>query len=204
MTLPQDGTPLRNSVIKYFTRYKDDILQHAKSTGYEDLTVFDLISFMGKKGGKKGYENGIGLMSAEERTESNIKGYENGIGLMSAEERTARNIKGYQNGIKLKPGRKSSITWTVDLDTAIIRMVGDGFSYKEIALELGIGKWNFVYNRWKDHLAKSSGIIYQPVKAGKKSRINWTADLDEAIVRMRKNSVTCAKIASELGHGLNT
>ena len=39
--------------------------------------------------GKKGYENGIGAMSAEERTAAGKKGYENGIGVMSAEERTS-------------------------------------------------------------------------------------------------------------------
>jgi hypothetical protein len=33
---------------------------------------------------KKGYENGIGVMSAEARTAASEKGYENGLGSMSA------------------------------------------------------------------------------------------------------------------------
>jgi hypothetical protein len=35
--------------------------------------------------GKKGFENGIGVMLAEERMVVSEKGYENGIGVMSAE-----------------------------------------------------------------------------------------------------------------------
>ena len=58
MTLPQDGTPLHISMIEYFTRFRDD----AKLTCFEELPVFHLLSFMGKKG----YKNGIGAMSAEE------------------------------------------------------------------------------------------------------------------------------------------
>jgi hypothetical protein len=65
--------------------------------------------------GKKGYENGIGAMSAEEKMAASEKGYENGLGAMSAEERMvaygnelgsmsakARMVaseKGYKNGI---------------------------------------------------------------------------------------------------------
>jgi hypothetical protein len=63
MTLSQDGTPLHISMIEYFTRFRDDILQRAKLTCFEELTVFHLLSYMGKKG----YENGIGAMSAEAR-----------------------------------------------------------------------------------------------------------------------------------------
>ena len=93
MTLPQDGTPLHISMIEYFTRFRDDILQRAKLTCFEELTVFHLLSFMGKKG----YENGIGAMSVEERTAAGKKGYENGIGAMSAEARTAAGQKGSSN-----------------------------------------------------------------------------------------------------------
>jgi len=60
MTLPQDSTPLHISMIEYFTRFRDDILQHAKQTCFDELTVFHLLSYMGKKG----YDNGIGMMSA--------------------------------------------------------------------------------------------------------------------------------------------
>jgi len=63
MTLPQDGTLLHISMIEYFTRFRDGILQRAKLTCFEELTVFHLLSFKGKKG----YENGIGSMLAEER-----------------------------------------------------------------------------------------------------------------------------------------
>jgi hypothetical protein len=65
-------------MIEYFTRFRDDILQHAKQTSFEELTEFYLLSYMGKKG----YENGIGVMLAKERTAAGKKGYENGIGVM--------------------------------------------------------------------------------------------------------------------------
>jgi hypothetical protein len=113
-------------MIEYFTRFRDDILQHTKSTCYEDLTVFHLLSFMGNKG----YENGIGEMSAKERMAAGKKGYENGIGVMSAEERMATGKKGYENGIgvmsaeeRRKSGAQSRITWTVELDDANLRMI---------------------------------------------------------------------------------
>jgi len=89
---------------KYFTRFRDDILQRAKLTCFEELTVFHLLSFMGKKG----YENGIGAMSAEERTAAGEKGYENGLGAKSAEERTAAGQNEYENGI----GAMSAEAWT--------------------------------------------------------------------------------------------
>jgi hypothetical protein len=54
MTLPQDGTPLHISMIEYFTRLRDDIPQHAKLTCFEEMTVFHLLSFMGKKRNEKG------------------------------------------------------------------------------------------------------------------------------------------------------
>jgi hypothetical protein len=44
---------------------------------------------------KKGYDNGIGVMSAEER----MAAYENGIGAMLAEARMAASEKGYENGL---------------------------------------------------------------------------------------------------------
>ena len=95
MTLPQDGTLLHISMIKYFTRFRDDILQHAKQTCFNELTVFHLLSYMGKKG----HDNGIGMMSAEARMAASEKGYENGIGAMSAEARMAVRKKGDKMGI---------------------------------------------------------------------------------------------------------
>ena len=109
--LPQDGTPLHISMIEYFTRFRDDILQRAKLTCFEELTVFHLLSYMGKKGYENGLgamsaeekmaasENGIGSMSAEEKMAASEKGYENGLGAMSAEERMAVSEKGYENGL---------------------------------------------------------------------------------------------------------
>ncbi len=85
MTLPQNGTPLHISMIEYFTRFRHDILQHAKPTCFEDLTVFHLLSFMGKKG----HKNGLRAMSAEEEMAAGKRGYENGLRAMSAEARTA-------------------------------------------------------------------------------------------------------------------
>jgi hypothetical protein len=95
MTLPQDGTPLHISMIEYFTRFRDDILQHAKLTCFEELTVFHLLSYMGKKG----YKNGIGMMSAEARMAVSEMGYKNGTGAQSAEARMAVRKKGDKIGI---------------------------------------------------------------------------------------------------------
>ena len=58
-----------------------------KLTCFEELTVFHLLSSMGKKGCEKGYKNGLGAMSAEERMAASEKGYENGLGAMSTEAR---------------------------------------------------------------------------------------------------------------------
>ena len=109
MTLPQEGIPVHISMIEYFTRLRDDILQHAKQTCFNELTVFHLLSYMGKKG----YENGIEMMLAEERTAAGKKGYENGLGMMSAEERTATGKKGYENGLGGMSKRMlaAGITW---------------------------------------------------------------------------------------------
>jgi len=92
-------------MIEYFTRFRYDFLQCAKLTCFEELTVFHLLSFMGKKG----YENGIGAMSAEERTAAGKKGYENGIGAMSAEEKMAARKKG--DKMARKKGAKIGIAW---------------------------------------------------------------------------------------------
>ena len=71
ITLPQNGTPLHISMIEYFTKFRDDILQRAKLTCFDEVTVFHLLSYMGKKG----YENEIGAMSAEERMAEWARGY---------------------------------------------------------------------------------------------------------------------------------
>ena len=62
MTLPQYGAPVHISMINYFAKYRDDILQHtfgskkiiATPTCLEELTVYRLLSFMGTRGGTRG------------------------------------------------------------------------------------------------------------------------------------------------------
>jgi len=57
----------------------------------------------------------------------------------------------------------------------IERMVGDGYTYTEIASEMGNGlKHEDINKRWNKHVKKSSGIIKPPVQAGPKSSITWT------------------------------
>jgi hypothetical protein len=56
--------------------------------------------------GQAGYENGIGMMSAEERMAASEKGYENGLGAMSAKERKAAGEKGYENGIGMMSAKE--------------------------------------------------------------------------------------------------
>ncbi len=75
--------------------------------------------------GKKGYENGIGTMSAEEKMAAGKKGYVNGIGTMSAMERMAANEKGYENGL----GKAAKREWTAEVDASINRMIEDGVSH---------------------------------------------------------------------------
>ena len=59
-----------------------------------------------------------------------------------------------------------------------------------------------INHRWTGYLKESSGIIKPAVQAGQKSCITWTADVNAAIVRMRTDGYSYAKIASELGDGL--
>ena len=196
MTLPQDGTPLHISMMEYFTRFRDDILQRAKLTCFEELTVFHLLSYMGKKG----YENGIGTMSAEEKMAAGKKGYVNGIGTMSAVERMAANEKGYENGL----GKAAKREWTAEVDASINRMIEDGVSFAKIASKLGNGlSKHDIQNRWNRKLKESSGIIKPQVQTGFPSSITWTEDVDASIVRMRADEISYAKIASELGNGLS-
>ena len=75
-----------------------------------------------------GYENGIGMMSAEAR----MAAYENGIGMMSAEARMAASKKGYENGL----GKAAKREWTAEVDASIIRMIVDKVSFAKIALKL--------------------------------------------------------------------
>ena len=61
------------------------------------------------------------------------------------------------------------------IDAMIERMVGDGYTYTEIASEMGNGLKHEDFNkRWNKHVKKSSGIIKPPVQVGPKSSITWT------------------------------
>ncbi len=95
--------------------------------------------------------------------------------------------------------------WTAKDNATIVRMIGGGSSYSEIASELGkdLNRGDICY-RWINHLEESSGIIRPAVQLGEQSCITWTADVDGAIVRMRTDGDSYPKIASELGNGLST
>jgi hypothetical protein len=105
-------------MINYSSKYIDEIFRYvinsekiiAKPNQPNELTVSHLHSYIGWRGGLRGYIKGLGAMSAEERMAASAKGYENGIGNMSAderkaasakgsEERMAASAKGYENGI---------------------------------------------------------------------------------------------------------
>ena len=149
-----------------------------------------------------GYENGIGMMSAEARMAASEKGYENGIGMMSAEARMVASEKGYENGIGLGKAAKRELT--AEVDASIIRMIKEKLSYTKIASKLGNGlSKNEVQNRWDRKLSKSSGIIKPAVQPGFPSRITWTEDADATIVRMKADGIIYAEIAAELGNGLS-
>ena len=52
-----------------------------------------------------------------------------------------------------KPGKRSSITWTADIDETIVSMKEGGSSFEKIASKLGNGlKKNDIQNRWNRHL----------------------------------------------------
>jgi len=104
--------------------------------------------------------------------------------------------------VSSQAGRRNSITWTVDVNETITRMIRDGFSYAQIASELGNGlKGSDFVHMWT-RSAKTSGIIKPPAQAGRRSSITWTADAHETITRMIGDGVSYAQIASELGNGL--
>ena len=61
----------------------------------------------------------------------------------------------------MQTGPQSSITWTADVDSTIVRMRTDGDSFAKIASELGDGlKDSDIKNRWTRHLKdKEKNII---------------------------------------------
>jgi hypothetical protein len=111
-----------------------------------------------------------------------------------AEEETQRALKAAERDAK----------WSAENNAMIVRMIDGGYSYDEIASKLGndLTKMN-IYHIWTDHLKESSGIIKPAVQPGPKSRHVWTAEDDAAIVRMRSDGDSFAKIALALGDGLS-
>jgi hypothetical protein len=76
--------------------YKDGAAKITKDLRLHGLLP-ESVEFLSQS--QAGYENGIGMMSAEARMAVSEKGYGNGIGMMSAEARMAMSEKGYENGI---------------------------------------------------------------------------------------------------------
>ena len=92
--------------------------------------------------------------------------------------------------------------WTAEVNASIESMIKGGFPFSKMASKLGNGLTQTeIKNRWHRFLKKLSGIIKPPVQVGRHSSITWTTDVDAAIVRMRTNDITFAKIASKLGKG---
>ena len=79
--------------------YKDGAAKITKDLRLHGL-LLESVEFLSPS--QAGYENGIGMMSAEERMLAREKGYENGLGSMSAEERMAASEKGYENGLGVR------------------------------------------------------------------------------------------------------
>jgi hypothetical protein len=164
MTLPQDGTPLHISMIEYFTRFRDDILQCAKLTCFDELTVFHLLSYMGKKG----YENGIGMMSAEARMAAIEKGYENGIVAMSAEARMAASEKGYDNGL----GAMSAEENKMRMGIAWEEKYAEFESYDRMP-EIGTRLYNWQQNQLSNKPASLNAKIRKEIEENKGSTV-WS------------------------------
>ena len=79
----------------------------------------------------------------------------NGLSEDDIRNRWTRYLKESSGIIKppVQVGRHSSITWTADVDAAIVRMRTDGVSYSKIASKLGDGLTKMdIYNRWTRHL----------------------------------------------------
>ena len=79
----------------------------------------------------------------------------NGLSEDDIRNRWTRYLKESSGIIKppVQVGRHSSITWTADVDAAIVRMRTYGVSYSKIASKLGDGLTKMdIYNRWTRHL----------------------------------------------------
>ena len=79
----------------------------------------------------------------------------NGLKMHDIKNRWNRHLNKLSSIIKpaVQTGFPSSITWTADVDTTIVRMRADDISFAKIASELGNGlKENDIKNRWYHHL----------------------------------------------------
>jgi hypothetical protein len=79
----------------------------------------------------------------------------NGLTETDIKNRWYRELKKSSRIIKplVKPGPKSSITWTVDDDASIARMRADNISFAKIASKLGNGLNRYdIKHRWNRHL----------------------------------------------------
>ena len=86
--------------------------------------------------------------------------------------------------------------WSAEEDAMIEKMIDGGFSFDKIASKWGNDQNKMdIYYRWTSYLKKLSGIIKPPVQPGPTRSINWTADVDAAIARMRTDDISFAKIA---------
>jgi hypothetical protein len=121
---------------------------------------------------KKGYENGLGKAAKREWTaevDASIirmigDGFSyakialklgNGLSKSVVDHRWNRKLRKSSGITKpaVQPGCPSRITWTADVDATIERMKADGFSYAQIAAELGNGlSKSDIVNRWTRHL----------------------------------------------------
>ena len=147
--------------------------------------------------------------STEEKAARKRKRKDGKTAVKKSEEEAKRAAKAAKRGRKRaekeaeEEAKRAAKKRTPIIDATIERMVGDGCTYTEIASELGNGlKHKDINDRWNKHVKRSSGIIKPPVPAGPKSSITWTVDDDAAIVRMRTDDISFAKIASKLGNGL--
>jgi len=126
--------------------------------------------------GQAGYENGIGMMSAEARMAAREKGYENGLVAMSAKARMAVREKGYENGLE-------------DM-SAKARMAA-----REKGYENGLGAMSAEARM----VARAKGY-----ENGLGAMSKWTAEVNASIESMINDGVSFSKIASKLGNVLST
>ena len=163
-------------MINYSSKYIDEIFRYvnnsekiiAKPNQQNELTVSHLHSYISWRG----YINGLGSMSAEERMAASTKGYENGLGAMSAE---ARMVVGEKSMLA------QGITWE--------RMYAEFESYD------GMPKRGTPLNNWQKnqlsntHVSCLNAKILKEKKENKGSAIRseWRVKLDNCVEQ--KNSM---------------